>query len=512
MASPTDQNQDQVNLHQFNWRPNPGPQEFCLSIPGNCYEILYGGARGGGKTDAGLMWLTKPVAELNNRPLYIHPLYRALVLRRNANDLTDWMDRAERIYRLFGAILKDKNKSPFFLFPSGAKIHLGHLKDEDAYSKYQGHEYQRMLIEELTQIASELLYTKLIASCRSTVPQLRPQILGTTNPGGKGHGWVRRRFVAAGPPNTFFINPGTNRPAIYIPAKIEDNPHLMEADPDYVHQLEGLKTIDEKLYRAWRSGEWDAFEGQVFSEWKYELHTFKKMWVPLEYCYRIASFDWGFRAPASMHWIAKTPENAKGVQHHLIYREIYKSGLTPRQWGELLASINKIDPIQYLVLPHDCFSSDQGQETIAEQFVHEFKKAKQSIHIIRGATLNRGARRNRLGLMHSGLAVSPDLSPYIMVHESCTELIRTLPELPYSDTDIEDVDTDSEDHAYDSASLGIMTLKPKFEGGGLVDMQSVPQSRFAPGWVQTDDGQIVPSGILQALAKPAAKIITDGEF
>ena len=484
-----------------------------MSIPGNVFEILYGGARGGGKTDAGIMWLIKPVAEMGYKSLVLHPLYRALVLRRNANDLSDWTDRAERVFKLYGAVLKDKNKQPFFLFPSGAKIHLGHLKDEDAYTKYQGHEYQRMLIEELTQIASEILYTKLIGSCRSTIRELRPQVLNTTNPGGKGHGWVRRRFIAAAPPNTFFMNPGTNRHAIYIPAKLEDNPYLMEADPEYVNQLEGLKVIDEKLYRAWRAGEWDAFEGQVFSEWNYGKHVFKKLWVPLNHCKRIASFDWGYRSPASMHWTAVTPKNRYDVSHYLIYREIYRTNMTPKQWGQLMARVQRADPIDYLVLPHDCFSSDQGQETIAQTFAHEAKMAGVSLRIVRGATLNRGARRNRLGLMHSGLADSPDGFPYIMVHESCGNLIRTLPELPYSETDVEDVDTDSEDHAYDSSSIGIMTLQPKFGGGALVNMGgNFGGKPFGSGWQQNANGEVVPSDILQSLAQPTSNASGDGEY
>ena len=497
------------------WRPNPGPQEFCLSIPGNVFEILYGGARGGGKTDAGIYWLIKPVRELGNKQLISHPLYRALVLRRNANDLTDWTDRATRVFSLYGGTLKDKNRQPFFLFPSGAKIYLGHLNDEEAYTKYQGHEYQRMLIEELTQIPSELSYTKLTGSCRSTVKELRPQILLTTNPGGVGHGWVRRRFIAVGPPNTFFMNAKTGRPAIYIPSKVDDNPFLLKADPEYVKSMEGLKEVDEKLYRAWRHGEWDAFEGQVFTEWNYERHTFAQLPLSLEYCERVASFDWGYRAPASMHWIARAPENQQGVEHLYVYREVYKTGMTPRQWGQLMARVNAIkgEELDYLVLPHDCFASDQGQETIAEQFESEFRKAGQNIPIVRAATLNRGARRSRLGLMHSSLASSPDGRPYMFIHQSCVNLIRTLPELPYSPTDVEDVDTKSEDHAYDSLSCGLMTMKPKFAEGGTADFGG-SNHPFVPkrAWRQNDNGDTIPDDILQALAKPAPAAYQDGEF
>lgn len=510
-ASPSDEPQSQ-GLPPYKWKPNPGPQEVCLSIPGNVFEILFGGARGGGKTDAGIQWLIKPTNEMHGQQLITHPLYRALVLRRNANDLSDWTDRASRVFSLFGGILKDRNKQPYFLFPSGAKIHLGHLKDEDAYTKYQGHEYQRMLIEELTQIKSELLYTKLISSCRSTVKELRAQVLMTTNPGGKGHGWVRKRFIAVGPPNTFFLNPSTKRLAIFIPSKIEDNPYLMQADPDYINQMEGLKEIDEKLYRAWRNGEWDAFEGQVFSEWNYDKHVFKQLPVILNQCRKIASFDWGYRSPASMHWLAEAPENALGIQHIYIYREVYKTTMTPKMWGQLMARLQKVDPIDYLVLPHDCFYSDQGQLTIAQQFLREFREAGVRLPIVRGMTLNKGARRNRLGLMHTGLSMAPDGTPYIQVHESCLNLIRTLPELPYSDTEVEDVDTDSEDHAYDSSSIGIMTLRPRFAPSALVQFQPVIKQPLKQAWQQNANGENVPGDILQALANPKAAKPSNGEY
>jgi len=81
----------------------------------------------------------------------------------------------------------------YFEFPSGAKIILGHLKDDNAYTKYQGHEYQKMLIEELTQIVNEKQYEMLIASCRSTIPDITAQVFSTTNPDGLGRKWVKKR-------------------------------------------------------------------------------------------------------------------------------------------------------------------------------------------------------------------------------------------------------------------------------------------------------------------------------
>lgn len=232
------------------WEPNQGQQTEALSRQE--FEILYGGARGGGKTDAGIVWIAEP---------YENPQYRGLVIRRNAIDLGDWIDRAEAMFRKIGGRKVSTRFGVEFHFESGAKIRTGHLKDDGAYTKYQGHEYQRVLIEELTHIPSEELYLKLISSCRSTVPGLKPQIFCTTNPGEVGHIWVKERFVDIGPSNKPVAfkdeQTGVTKWRIFIPARIEDNPKLLDADPGY---LAFLNQLPEDLRRAWREGDWTVYD------------------------------------------------------------------------------------------------------------------------------------------------------------------------------------------------------------------------------------------------------------
>lgn len=210
------------------------------------FEILYGGARGGGKTDAGMAFLLYHIG---------NPRFRGLVIRRNADDLRDWIDRATRFFARSGGV---KIGTPTeFKFPSGAIIRTGHLKDDDAFSKYQGHEYQIIVIEELTQIAKEKNYLMLIASCRSSIPEIKPQVFCTTNPGGAGHKWVKARFIDVAYPGVPYIDPITGRSRIFIQAKVQDNPHLMKADPGYIRMLEGLPA---GLREAWRDGSWEEIE------------------------------------------------------------------------------------------------------------------------------------------------------------------------------------------------------------------------------------------------------------
>ena len=225
---------------QIHWAPQP-KQELALKATED--EILYGGARGGGKTDAGQAWLLYDVDK---------PRYRALVIRRNATDLSDWIDRAKHMY----APAKGVYVGDAFVFPSGAKIRTGHLKDDNAYSKYQGHEYQKQLLEEITHISSEDNYEKLLGSCRSTVPGIVPQVFATTNPDGPGYSWVKRRWSIPDNPVEAVRTKDekTGRTRIFIPSRVQDNPKLMQADPGYIKYLESIQ--DEGLREAWLNGSW----------------------------------------------------------------------------------------------------------------------------------------------------------------------------------------------------------------------------------------------------------------
>lgn len=223
-------------------------------------EILYGGARGGGKTDAGLAWL---LYNINN------PRFRALVIRKNSDDLKDWADRAKRMYAGTGAIFV--GSPPTIRFPGGAIIRTGHLNDEDSYMKYQGQEFQNILVEELSQIPRVTDYLKLIGSCRSTVPELKPQVFATTNPDDPGIEWIRDRWHIPEVPDfdeIYVTNTPEGKNLVFIPAKLEDNPVLMDADPNYLKYLESLKSTDYELYESWRLGNWKGFgvEGAYYRQ------------------------------------------------------------------------------------------------------------------------------------------------------------------------------------------------------------------------------------------------------
>lgn len=458
--------QDQVPQAGVKWKPLPptdkhlslgerNPQEEVLRRQE--YEILFGGARGPGKTDAGIVWLLRD---------HKNPRLRALIIRKNSTDLTDWIDRATRMYSHLG--VKVVGNPPQFHFPSGAIFYTGHLKDKESYTKYLGHEYQRMLIEELTLIPDEKRYLQLISSCRSTVQGLPAQIFSTTNPGGVGHLWVKTRFVITARKKTYY-DPITGRTRIFIPGNIEDNPILNAIDPGYIRFLDGLPA---NLRKAWREGSWDIIAGQVFSTWG-EHHIVKPFPIPKDWK-RYAAIDWGSNNPLSIAWYAEDYD-----QHTYKYREAYFGVV-----GEIAAADDFIsrtglefsdanvavymrrvmeqagEDIQWCSADPSMFSPKQHNRgpSMAEVMMEKSTDPVTGKEIL-GLPMKRGIndRVNGLERIRNVLGLAPDGQPYFQVFETCHNHIRTYPALIYDEVHTDDVDTDGEDHVYDMDKYHFMS-------------------------------------------------------
>lgn len=237
------------------WAPQP-KQEIILARPE--FELGFGGARGGGKTDAGLAWLGYDSE---------HPRLRGLIVRKNSVDLQDALLRLREIHPR----VKIYGNPPVVKFPDakgniirtkdgeligGATYFTGHLKDKNALGKYVGQNLQRGLFEELNLVPSEEQYVSLLASIRSTIPGVAAQVFSTFNPDNVGHTWIKKRFGLSGIPSdpVFTKDPKTGRMRVFVPSRVDDNRVLMENDPEYVRTLEGLP---DGLREQWRWGSWD---------------------------------------------------------------------------------------------------------------------------------------------------------------------------------------------------------------------------------------------------------------
>lgn len=424
-----------------------------------------------------MVWLLYDIA---------NPMLRCLVIRHNADDLSDWIDRARRMYQRYGAIFTGMPAT--IRFPSGATIKTGHLKDDQAYTKYQGHEYQRMLIEELTQIPSEKRYMMLISSCRSTVVGLPAQVFATTNPGGQGHAWVKKRFIDAGPPEIPHIDAESGRKRIFIPATVDDNPLINEVDPDYVHFLDALKSTDEQLWKAWRLGDWDVFAGQAFREFIYNRHVVSTMDYDPKTTSNIMCMDWGYNHHGAVYWQQIAPENDQGIRRIITYRELYQNGKTPTLWADDILDLTS-EPIDYIVLPHDAFAHKDGNRSIAEVFRSKFAHL---ISVREGKTLETKANINRVAISHELLSMAPDGKPYTQIHQNCQALIRTLPNLIYDEKKPEVIDKsgthedDNNDDPFDAWSLGLLTITG---GKSWVVNPKLPE-RPREGYMVGKDGRL----------------------
>ncbi len=236
----------------------PSKQEFILSRTEK--ELLVGGSRGGIKTETGLAW--------GSHPKYIkNPRFMGLVLRKNYEDLSNWIKRAKYFYDGLGTIV---GKPAEIRWNDGGTTRLGHWKDADTIAHLIGHEYHKINCEELTQsVASYKEYQMILSCCRSSVAGLDAQFYASTNPGGVGHSWVMDYFVKKANMHPYYDEKSKSW-RLFVPTTILDNPILMKNDPAYYHYLNNLP---EPLRSAWFLGDWDIIIGQFFSMFNEDMRV-----------------------------------------------------------------------------------------------------------------------------------------------------------------------------------------------------------------------------------------------
>lgn len=370
------------------WESNRGPQTEVLFRQED--EILFGGARGGGKSAAGIAWLLLGNLGLDPSDPYYHtyindPKYRALVLRRNADDLKEWIDEAKRIYEPLGA--KFTGKPVVIEFPSDAKIYTNHLDSEDAFEKYKGWSLWKILIEELTLIPKKASYIKLLASNRAmnSKGKVHAQLFATTNPDGDGAAWVCDRWIEvpskAGrniPWGQRMVNPLTGMSRVFVPAKVGDNPYAL-SDKTYMGKL---LEQDEQTQDAWIRGLWHSMAGTFFREWRNQLivgprageekfnanHVINP--VPLKpWWFRWGSGDWGYDHPSALYKFCKNQSDGRiHVYDELVVRQLgsFELGTAIARWWapdlEMLPD-RKIT----LHLSPDAFNKQDARNSIAQQ-------------------------------------------------------------------------------------------------------------------------------------------------
>jgi hypothetical protein len=433
------------------WTPQEGPQTDLVRCP--VFEVFYGGARGGGKTDGSIGdWLIHSSQYGENAI--------GLFVRRKLVALSEVIARTKQLFYKLGAKYNEQKKE--WLMPNGARLKFAYLDRDSDAEEYQGHSYTRLYVEEATNFPFPEPIMKLKGTLRSAAGVPCGMRL-TGNPGGPGHLWVKSRYIDPNPlgyeiiteEEEVEIEPGVLIKAsidrVFIPAKLKDNKKLLQSDPSYVLRLR--QTGSESLVNAWLNGDWSGIDGRYFDEFDLDKHVITGRFVIPQHWNRFRAMDWGSASPFSVGWYAVSSGELDIPRGALVkYQEWY--GWNGKRNHGLKMSANLVargilsrevdQNIRYGVADPSIFIQNGGP-SIAEMMISE------------GCNWIRGDNARQPGWEQMRRRFSQEPQPLLYFHESCEQTILTLPTLQHDEKDMEDLDTDSEDHAADETRYACMS-------------------------------------------------------
>lgn len=429
-------------------KPMPKQEEFfCASER----FVAYGGARGGGKS-----WAARTKAVMLALG---HSGIQILFLRRTLSSL-----RENHIYplkKLLRSVAVYKSSTREFVFSNGSRIVLGYCANENDVLQYQGQGYDVIFMEEATQF-SEFQYQALTESNRSSgmcKTGFLPRMYLTCNPGGVGHGWVKRLFI-----DRNYRQSEQAQDYRFIKSLVYDNAYLMKYSPDYVKMLENLPRARRM---AMLEGNWDIFEGQYFSEFNRDIHVIKPFNIPKDWR-RYISIDYGLDMLACL-WIAL---DYSGKAY--VYKELYESGLIISDAAKRIQKTNDGDEIAMRFAPPDMWNRRQ-----------ETGKSAADIFLENGLYFYKSDNNRVQGWYE----LKEWLKPYsdeqgimtsrLVFFENCVNLIRTLPALQFDTKRVNDVASEPHEltHAPDALRGFICSQRAKC-GMGQIYEQSDGYSSF----------------------------------
>lgn len=386
------------------WKPNP-KQGLFLSLPNSIREAMLGGGAGTGKSDVLLLYALV-------RRWIENPRFKQVFMRRTFPELrNEIIPRSREIYNKFGASLNRSDMA--WTFPrsgqagsgkvnNGAMVFLGQCEDEKDVKKYDSMEINLFSPDEVTSL-TEYIYLYIGFTRVRTSDLTLPAIIRCAGmPGGVGHTFFKKRFVDPFPAGgKVIIGKGGNK-RFYVHTTLVDNPHI---DQGYAQSLEGLNEAEKQ---AKKYGSWDAYQGQVFEEFRDKrypdeptnaLHVIDDQEIQFtiqDWWPRLVIIDWGYRAMTWVGFAAIGPD-----KRVYVYRELYWLKTKIEEWAPFVKEfIEKESPRVVKI----CKSA--GKETGQEHTIQQQVSSALGVNLVLTSN-SPGSRVAGKSLLHEYLRWNP---------------------------------------------------------------------------------------------------------
>lgn len=483
---------------QPQWKAMWGSQiEFLRSTP--IFEVLYEGTRGPGKTDTLIMDFARDTGKGYGKA------WRGILFRQTYKQLTDVINKTKKWFPLAYPEARYNGSDHTWTWPDGEQLLLRQFIREQDYWNYHGHEYPWVGWEELCNWPEPTGYLRMMSTCRSTHPVVAKRIRyrSTTNPYGPGHNWVKYRFkLPAWRKHIIRPKPddkgNKEPPRMAIHGHIHENRILLKSDPDYVDRIKASARTEAEL-AAWIEGSWDIVAGGMFDDvWKPKVHVVKPFTIPPSW--RIdRSFDWGSAKPFSVGWWAESDGSdyidGEGKVRSSVRGDLFRIaewyGCVPDQpnTGLKMLAIDvgkgiierevamgiheRVKPGQadssiFDVENGNCIADDMekrvrldnGRDYLGPRFERADKSP--------------GSRKTGWEDMRKMLkqALKPPSGvrefPGLFIFSNCRHWQRIVPVLPRDEKDMDDLDTDAEDHIADESRYRVRAVRQRTGNGKTV--------------------------------------------
>ena len=472
------------------WAPQPGSQTDFLGCP--LFEVLLHGGRGGGKSDALLMDYAQHVGRGHE------DAWRGVLFRKSYPQLGDIVAKSHRWFPKIFPAARFNWARMCWIWPSGENLSFRHMARPEDYYLYHGFELPWIGWEELTTWADDRCYTSMMSCCRTARPNVPRKIRSTTNPYGAGTSWIRERFNLSGQWWLVVIQESPvdergypQRPRCAIPSKMDENRILLEADPDYKITIAASAT-SEAMAKAWLSGDWDIVAGGMFDDVWTPANVFPPFDIPKDWKIDRA-FDWGSSKPFSVGWYAQSNgsdlrlPNGKWVatvRNDLFrFREWYGWTGKPNQGKRMLAvdiaqgivereimwglRTTKGTVVQSGPADTSIFTVENGMSVAMDmlQPVRVNGAVYEGVEWLE-ADKRPGSRKMGWEKCRTSIsAVKPkkpglprDAPGFFVVEGHNPQFLRTVLSLPRDEKDMDDADSDAEDHIADEFRYRVRAL------------------------------------------------------